>query len=132
MGPMFRNLAKPYLQRVTHDLRGLKVLHICGRTEKILSDMADAGFDGLSIEVDDVAKARSIVGGVRILGTVSSQRTLFSGKPEEVKQESVRALESGVDLLEPNCGVPPTAPLANVIAMVEARNEYYGSKTSTK
>lgn len=128
IGPMFKEFAKPYLKRVAENLRGLKVLHICGRTDKILKDMAETGFDGLSLEADDIASAKSVIGDVRILGNVSSAKTLFMGKPDDVKMEARTALESGVDLLEPNCGVSPTTPLQNIKALVEARNEYYAQK----
>jgi len=128
MGPMFKDFAKPYLKRVADNLEGLKVLHICGRTEKILADMAETGFDGLSIEVEDIAAAKSVVGNVKVLGNVSSNKTLFMGKPEQVKAEARKALEGGVDLLEPNCGISPITPLENIKAMVEARDEFYVSK----
>jgi [methyl-Co(III) methanol-specific corrinoid protein]:coenzyme M methyltransferase len=128
IGPMFKDFAKPYLKRVTDNLRGVKVLHICGRTDKILKDMSETGFDGLSIEVEDIAVAKSIVGDAKVLGNISSSKTLFFGKPEEVKAEARKALKSSVDLLEPNCGISPVTPLENIKAMVEARNEYYSSK----
>ena len=128
IGPMFKDFAKPYLKRVAVNLRGLKVLHICGRTERILADMAETGFDGLSIEAEDIATAKSVVGDVKVLGNVSSSKTLFFGKLEEVKAEARKAMESGVDLLEPNCGISPVTPLENIKAMVEARNEYYSSE----
>ncbi|MFX0089858.1 MAG: MtaA/CmuA family methyltransferase [Promethearchaeota archaeon] len=128
IGPMFKEFAKPYLKKVADNLRELKVLHICGRTDKILKDIAETGFDGLSLEVEDIASAKSVIGDVRILGNVSSAKTLFMGTPEQVKAEVRNALESGVDLLEPDCGISPNTPLENIKAMVEARNEYYSQK----
>jgi len=128
IGPLFKDFAKPYLKRVAENLRGMKVLHICGRTDKILAEMAETGFDGLSIEVEDVAAAKSVVGEVKILGNVSSSKTLFLGKPEDVKAEARKALRSGVNLLEPNCGISPSTPLENIKAMVEARDEYCADK----
>jgi len=103
----------------------MKVLHICGRTEKIRAEMAETGFDGLSIEVEDVVAAKSVIGEVKILGNVSLSKTLFLGKPEDMKEEARKALRSGVNLLEPNCGISPSTPVENIKAMVEARDEYY-------
>jgi len=128
IGPLFKNFAKPYLERIAGNLRGIKVLHICGYTDKILPEMAETGFDGLSIEVEDVAAAKSLVGDVKILGNVSSSKTLFQGKPEDVKEEARKALLGGVNLLEPDCGISPLTPIANIKAMVEARDEYYADK----
>ena len=120
-----RYLLSPYLTDIANNLKGLKVLHICGRTDRILKDIAETGYDGLSLEIEDIRSMKSIVGNTRILGNVSSQKTLFSGSPEQVKAEAKKALDSGVDLLEPNCGISPTTPLQNIKAMVEARNEYF-------
>jgi len=107
------------------NLSGMKVLHICGRTEKIRAEMAETGFDGLSIEVEDVVAAKSVIGEVKILGNISLSKTLFLGKPEDMKEEARKALRSGVNLLEPNCGISPSTPVENIKAMVEARDEYY-------
>lgn len=126
IGPnMFRKFVKPYLTKIAEELGGIRVLHVCGNTEKILNDMAETGFDALSIETKDVTSAKSLVGEVKILGSVSSSNTLTFGSPEEVKVEAKRYLEGGVDLLEPNCGFSPITPLENVKAMVKARDEFY-------
>lgn len=126
IGPnSFRKFVKPYLTKIADELGGIKVLHICGNTEKILADMAETGFDALSIETKNVASAKSLAGEVKILGSVSSSKTLTFGSPEEVKVEAKRCLEGGVDLLEPDCGFSPITPLGNIKAMVKARDEFY-------
>lgn len=126
---MFREFVKPYLTRIAESLGGLKVLHICGDSTKIIKDMAECGYHGISIEeAVDLKWAKSIVGDVKILGNVSSKKTLWMGKPEDVKKETIKAIEAGADLIEPGCGIPPIAPLANVRAMVEAVLEYFKNK----
>lgn len=120
---MFRNLAKPALTRVADSLGGMKVLHICGRTEEIIPDMVETGFDGISIEEADIASVKPRVRDVKILGNVSSKKTLPFGSPNEVKAEAKKALKAGVDLLEPSCGIPTITPLENVKALVEAVEE---------
>lgn len=126
---MFKQFAKPALMRIAEELKGLKVLHICGDANAIIKDMAECGYHGISIEeAVDIKRAKSIVGDVKILGNVSSKKTLFMGSPEEVKEEARKAIEDGVDLLEPGCGFAPGSPLANIKAMVEAAIEY-GKRT---
>ena len=49
---------------------------------------------------------------------------MLFGNPEEVKAEAKKAIESGVDLLEPGCGIAPSTPLANVKAFVKAAKEF--------
>lgn len=122
---MFREFVKPALIRIAHNLGGIRVLHICGRTERIIPDMAETGFDGLSVaEEANIDGIKPLVGDAKILGNVSSRETLVLGPPDDVKAQAIKALEAGVDLLEPGCGISPITPLKNIRAMVEARNEF--------
>jgi len=125
---MFRDFAKPALAQVASSLGGPKVLHICGRTDKIIPDLVEIGFDGISIEEANIASIKPLVGDVKILGNVSSKKTLPFGSPDDVKAEAKNALKAGVDLLEPSCGIPPITPLANVKALVEVARETASKK----
>lgn len=125
IGPAsFKQFVKPALTQVAESLGGPRLLHICGRAEAIVPDMAETGFDGISIdEAVDVAKIKPLVGNVKILGNVSSKSTLVFGSPKDVKKEARKALEAGVDFLEPGCGFSPITPIDNIKAMVEAVKE---------
>jgi [methyl-Co(III) methanol-specific corrinoid protein]:coenzyme M methyltransferase len=117
----FRQYAKPALTTMANNLGGLRILHICGRTEPIIKDMAEIGFDGISIEESvDIAKQKPFLGNVKILGNVSSNKTLIFGSTDDVKQEVITALNAGVDLLEPSCGFSLITPLQNITTMVKA------------
>jgi len=119
--PSFRKFAKPALTQVAESLGGPRLLHICGGAEAIVPDMAETGFEGISVdEAVDVAAIKPLVGHVKVLGNVSSKTTLVFGSPEDVKKESRKALEAGVDFLEPGCGFSPITPTENIKAMVEA------------
>ena len=154
----FRSTIKSRLQYLARNIKTKKVLHICGASLPIVGDMAECGFDAISIEDKvDIAKAREVIKGgagakpaggfrtgggfgggfggprlgasepakaVKIAGNVSTAKTLFTGKPEEVKAEALNALRAGTDLLAPACGIAPGSPLANIKAMIEARDEY--------
>ena len=83
--------------------------------------MVETGFDGISIEEDvDIAQIKPSVGDVKILGNVSSKGALVMGDPNEVEAEAKKALEAGVDLLEPGCGISPITPIDNIKALVKA------------
>lgn len=60
-----------------------------------------------------------------IIGNISTSQTLFTGSVEDVKSEVKKVLDEGVDILAPSCGIAPLSPIANIKAMVEARNEYF-------
>jgi len=126
---MFKQFAKPALTRVADELKGIRLLHICGNATPMIADMAECGYDGISIEeAVDISKIKALVGDVKILGNVSSKGAMVMGKPEAVKQETFKALDAGVDLLEPGCGISLPAPLDNVKAMVEAAKEWAAKK----
>jgi [methyl-Co(III) methanol-specific corrinoid protein]:coenzyme M methyltransferase len=50
---------------------------------------------------------------------------LLPGPVDKIKAEAKQALEEGVDVLAPGCGIAPMTPLENIKAMVAARDEYY-------
>jgi len=49
---------------------------------------------------------------------------LLFGTPDQVREESRKALNEGIDLLAPSCGVPVQTPTANLKAMVKASEEF--------
>ena len=143
----FKTMIKPALEDLARFIETKKVLHICGSTQDIITDMASIGFDGISIEeAVDLPKAKEDIskldtnkdnGGCctieghdhtsKIVGNISTSQTLFTGTPEEVKADVKKALDEGIDILAPSCGLAPKSPIENIKAMVEARNEYYGN-----
>ncbi|MCD4703863.1 MAG: MtaA/CmuA family methyltransferase [Methanosarcinaceae archaeon] len=129
MSPVtFDKILKPRLIRYAESVDCVKVLHICGDVTPILGMMADCKFEGLSIEekVKDLKSAKETVGDrATIIGNISSPFTILSGTPEEVKESAKKALEGGIDVLAPGCGIAPHSPLNNVKAIVEARDEYF-------
>jgi len=124
----FRELVQPYLRDMVKSVNGYFILHICGDTTLIIKDMAETGMHALSVEDKvDIRNAKNIAGNKsRICGNVSTAKTLLWGEPNEVKEEAKKALEAGVDLLCPACGIAPISPLKNIKALVTAVNEYYG------
>jgi [methyl-Co(III) methanol/glycine betaine-specific corrinoid protein]:coenzyme M methyltransferase len=119
---------KPRLTRFAESIDVPTVLHVCGNVTPIIGMMADCKFDGLSIEekVENLKGAKKIVDGrARIVGNISSPFTILAGTPEKVKEDVKKALEDGVDVLAPGCGIAPNSPVENVKALVEARDEFF-------
>ncbi len=121
----FATFVKPRLVQVASAIRkkgAVGVLHICGGTLKILKDMAETGFDALSVEEKvDLVKAKEIIGAKpALVGNVAAAKTIFMGTPDQVKAEAARALSAHVDVLAPGCGLPAPTPLENIRALVES------------
>ncbi len=124
----FKAELEPRLQTFSGSVNSVTVLHVCGNVNSILSYMADCGFEGLSVEekVGSPKKAKEIIGTrARFVGNVSSPFTLLPGPVDKIKAEAKHALEEGVDVLAPGCGIAPMTPLENIKAMVAARDEFY-------
>ncbi|MCQ1536925.1 MtaA/CmuA family methyltransferase [Methanosarcina sp. KYL-1] len=121
---------KPFYKEFCKNLKGPKILHICGEVGGSLKTLSECGFDAISIEekVSIKAAKASIGDRARLIGNISPSGTLLFGTPEHVKAEAKQCLSDGVDILAPGCGIAPMTPLANMRAIVEARDEWYEEK----
>ncbi len=134
IGPrQFQEFSYPYLKRLIDFIHGngkAVTLHICGKTDRIWRDMADAGADCLSIDNDaSLQGAVETVGDrVRIMGNVHPTGIMLQGTPEDVK----RAVRSCVAqaahspkgfIVASGCSLPTETPFANIHAMMDAAAE---------
>jgi len=121
---VFREYVKPALKRIADNLGGIRILHLCGDVEPFIPEIVDLGFDAISVKQSvDIARIKPIVGDTKILGNVESKVVLTHGTVEEVRAVARKALEDGVTMLEPCCGIEALMPLDNIKVLVEeARN----------
>jgi len=129
----FREFGLPYLGRLIDRIheRGKSVtLHICGKTQRVWSLMADAGADCLSIDNDaSLAGAKVAVGQrVRLMGNVPPVAVVFEGDPAAVRGAvRVCVREAGDSprglVVATGCSLPTETPFANIDAMVRAVEE---------
>lgn len=124
---MFETSVFPLYRKFCRKVKDLKVLHMCGDATAVLDPLADAGFDGISIEEKvGVNFAKRITGDrVRLIGNVSPSDTLLTKGPEAVLIEATACLEDGIDILAPGCGLAPHTPLENIKALFRARDNYF-------
>lgn len=131
LNPMqFSTVVKGALEDYANVVEIPKILHICGSTQPIVKEMASIGWEGISVEEKlpfDIAKKElaTVNNPSKLVGNVSTSATIFRGTVDEVKAEAKDALEKGADLLAPSCGIAAASPLANIRALVDARNEYF-------
>ncbi|OUJ19327.1 Methylcobalamin:coenzyme M methyltransferase MtbA [Methanonatronarchaeum thermophilum] len=123
----FKNLIKPTYREFVENVDGDIIMHMCGHIDQIIGDLADCGFEGISIEAQtEIQKAKEIIGNkASVIGNISTPNTLLNGSPQEVIKECQQALKAGTDILAPGCGLAPRTPTENVQAIVKARNQYY-------
>jgi len=117
----------PIHKELTAQIEGPLVLHVCGNCSDRLELFADAGFDGYHFEwqVDAKSAAERIGNRICLLGNVNNPQTLFQGTPEDVRRQVRYAVESGVNIIAPECAIPLATPIANLKALVAAAHEGY-------
>lgn len=125
---MWEKLVQPAIARVVENTDIPVVLHVCSNTDKIIPMMCDTGVTAISIEeAANMKKAVAVAHArnVRVFGNVSTSRSLFMGTPRECYEEATNALKDGVDFLTPGCGIPPGAPMENVLQLRKARDDFF-------
>ncbi len=128
---IYRQFALPYERRVAAHAASLGlpyVLHICGKTDRILEDMASSGAQGLELDYKtDVRLARAVLGGqIVFLGNLDPTGVLARGTPALVREKTRELLEIFAGeprfVLNAGCAIPSTTPAENLRAMIaEAR-----------
>lgn len=128
IGPkQYAELLLPFHQELTPQFNGPTILHVCGNCADRLHYFARAGFDAYHFEwqVDAREAVEKVGNQIALVGNVNNPQTLLLGTPEEAYQQARYAIDSGVDLIGPECAVPLTTPLENMKAIVAAAMEGY-------
>ena len=124
----FKDKLMEFIIQFADNVKAPVVLHVCGNVTPIIEYMANCHCKGLSIEekVTDLESAKAHAHGKAIIiGNVSSPFVLLSGDAEKVKEATLKALNSGVGILAPGCGIAPMTPLENIKTMIKTRDEFY-------
>ena len=125
---IYRNLAWEYEKKQVEALSVPVIIHICGKVDPIILDIAKTGCSAISVESHvnvPEALAKFKLEGIKtpIAGGVDPVKTLFTGQPEDVKGEIREAISQGYSIISPGCAIPPATITANLTAMVDTVNE---------
>jgi len=100
-------------------------LHVCGRTDPILTMMTRTGADAFELDhKTDAALARACFDGrATLIGNIDPSGVLALGTPNDVRRATGTLLgvfeESNRFILNAGCAIPAETPSANVRAMIE-------------
>lgn len=111
-----------FVKRCLGDLKGMKVLHICGDSEKIIPYMFDTGVTGISVEekVDPYLAIKVANNRGAMIGNVGCSFPLFKGTPQDVADAARKSADAGFNSISAGCGVPIGTPDDNIRALVKA------------
>ena len=129
---IFRSFSLPFHRRLRDQLKkdGIKTIcHICGKTDLILNDMANIGYEAVEIDYKtDIRKAAEVFSGKSLVsGIIDPSGVFYFGTPEFVEQKTKETLDifNGKDIIPgAGCALPPEVPEENIRAFVKAVREY--------
>ena len=117
----YRDFLLPVHQKITPLIEGPVILHCCGKTIDRMPYITEAGFEAFHFATENNPhEAKKAVGDYKLVGNASNFITLLTGRPEDVAVEIEDLLAAGVDIIAPECAVPPQVPDANLRAVVQA------------
>lgn len=121
IGPKpFEKQVLPALQNLTRQLRGPRVLSVCGRTDAAMSLLAQAGADAISVDqLNDAAASRAVLKDTLLFGNIDPVQTLWQGDEAQVHEAVSKAKEAGVDAVWPGCDIVPQTLIQNIKAMIQ-------------
>ncbi|HNX60920.1 MAG TPA: uroporphyrinogen decarboxylase family protein, partial [Spirochaetota bacterium] len=129
----FVEFSLPYLSKVARRIkhRGVNVtVHICGDTTNRLDTIPSCEADVMSMDYKvDLAEAARILGGkIAFAGNMNPVAVMQKETPEGVRNACLecigktRAIPGYI--LMPGCDIPPSVPVENVKAMVDAARDF--------
>lgn len=130
---MYRRYAFPYEQNIAahaHRLGKLYILHICGKTQKILNDLTQVGVNGIELDYKtDAQQAHQILKDqVTFFGNIDPSGVLALGTRDLVIKKTHELLEVFSDtprfVLNAGCAIPALTPSENIHALIQTARAF--------
>jgi [methyl-Co(III) methanol-specific corrinoid protein]:coenzyme M methyltransferase len=98
------------------------ILHICGRTVDRMGYIAETGMAAFHFDSKNKPEEsmQAVHGSTALVGNVNNPETLYARGPEAVREEVVRNLEAGVQLIGPECAIPLQTSIENLVEIRKA------------
>ena len=109
------------------------ILHICGRTVDRMEYIAQTGMAAFHYDSKNKpAESMEVVKNrISLVGNINNPETLFSKGPEVVRQEVYENLDSGVQLVGPECAIPLQTTIENLKEIPRAVRDWHQEHAST-
>lgn len=122
---LYDEFAKPYIEKVSDALDIPAVLHVCGQTTPLMSNLISTRVDGLSLDsnVNLAAVMPQVPEDMVILGNIHPVDTMFNGSVGMVKRE-VSSLRDALRqyhnfIISTGCDLPLRTPLDHLTAFAD-------------
>lgn len=122
----FNKFAMPMYRDFIAEMKKLDIpviLHICGDAKLIISSLNTLEIDVLSFDsIVNMRYARKNI-DKKLMGNVSTL-LLEIGEIKKIKSITNNAIDSGVDIVSPACGLGMATPIKNLRAMTDTVKEF--------
>ncbi|OGW58163.1 MAG: methyltransferase, partial [Nitrospirae bacterium RBG_16_43_8] len=104
---VFKSLIFPYLKKIVERIKVPAVMHICGKTNDIVTFMTETGAKAISVDQkNDVQESRKKLGKDALLfGNFDPYNVLVTGTPEVVQEAMKKCIDDGVSAVWPGCDI---------------------------
>ncbi|MGE5544290.1 MAG: MtaA/CmuA family methyltransferase [Bacillota bacterium] len=122
---IYRDLVYPWQKKLVDSLQDIPtIMHICGKLDAIIEDIANLGVTAISVEekVDApaaVKKLSSYDHFISLIGGINAPSTLYSGDIDRIAEETRKAVADGYHMIAPGCSIPPATTIASLRTMVD-------------
>lgn len=105
------------------------ILHICGRTVDRMGFIAETGMAAFHYDSKNGPEEsmEAVHGAIALVGNINNPETLFSKGPEAVREEVIRNLEAGVQLIGPECAIPLQTSIENLLEIPKTVREWHAA-----
>lgn len=116
----YKDFVLPFHQDLSIELGCPTVLHICGNTLDRIKYIAQSGFDCFHFDskVDAKNAVKEAGGRISLMGNINNPDILLNGDIKDVAERTRYAIESGVQIVGPECAIPIKTPTENLKEIV--------------
>jgi len=117
-------LAQPYEKKLIEAIKVPVIVHICGKLDLVMEDIAATGATAISVESKvDIAWVKKNFAAhdikTPIIGAVRPVEELLDGRNQDVMKAVERVIREGVSIVSPDCAVAPGTTINKMLVMVE-------------
>lgn len=112
------------VQNLIRQLDTRTILHVCGDTTRLISNMCRTGAQGLSLDcmVNFPQIAKTVPKDIVLIGNIDPVTTMLQGTPEKVRQDTMELLKAMAPfqnfIPSTGCDLPAETPIENVAEFV--------------
>ena len=131
-GQYYKNFLLEIHQEMVEALPVPLILHICGQTVDRMPYISETGMSAFHFDSknDPFESMEAVNGKIKLVGNINNPETLYAKDPTTVKEEVFKCLDAGVQMIGPECAVPLSTKIQNLMAIPEAIIEWTQKKHS--